>query len=148
MKTPLNELRKLNPLVGKWQSEGEVLATSATPEIKISGSDSYKWVCDGMFLLHRVDVMMGVEKTEVIEMIGYDPQTKNYPMRSFDNHGNFAVMHFSVNEKGVWTIKGNSVRSTLRIAGDADQMNALWERTDDGTSWIPWMKMRFKRLDE
>jgi hypothetical protein len=148
MKNSLNQLQKLNPLVGKWQSKGTVLPSAAASEIEISGTDIYEWVCDEMFLLHKVDVKMGTEKTEVIEMIGYDREAKNYPMRSFDNHGDFAVMHFSVDEKGVWTIKGDKVRSTLRISGEGDQMNALWERTDDGTSWIPWMKMTFKRIVE
>jgi hypothetical protein len=131
MKTPLSELLKLNPLVGKWQSSGTVLSSDSTPEMKISGTDSYEWVCDGTFLLHRVYVTMGEEKTEVIEMIGYDPEAKNYPMRSFDNHGDFTVMHFSVDEKGVWTIKGDKVRSTcinprnplIRLIGDSDKFN-------------------------
>jgi hypothetical protein len=39
------------------------------------------------------------------------------------------------------------VRSTLTIAEDGGSMTALWERSDDGTTWTPWMDIRFTRTD-
>ena len=145
MKKQSPELQKLNPLVGKWMSEGEVRATGTTPAMKIKGTDIYEWVCEGKFLLHRVDVMMGEEKVEVIEMIGYDADAKNYPMRSFDNQGNFNTMHFTVDEKGVWKITGDLMRSTLTINKDGSHMNAHWEQSEDGSTWKPWMEMKFTK---
>jgi hypothetical protein len=35
------------------------------------------------------------------------------------------------------------VRSTLRIAPDRQSMTALWERSEDGTTWHPWMDIGF-----
>ena len=45
------------------------------------------------------------------------------------------------------TAKEAAVRSTLRIAPDRSEMAALWERTDDGRNWLPWMDMHFTRED-
>jgi hypothetical protein len=45
------------------------------------------------------------------------------------------------------TAKEAAVRSTLRIAPDRSEMAALWERTDDGRHWRPWMDMHFTRED-
>ena len=59
MKTQFSELEKLNRFVGKWRSEGEVVATSTSPSIQIKGTDIYEWFCEGHFMLHRVDVFIG-----------------------------------------------------------------------------------------
>ena len=39
------------------------------------------------------------------------------------------------------------VRSTLTIADDGQSMTALWERSEDGTDWQPWMDISFTRSD-
>jgi hypothetical protein len=40
------------------------------------------------------------------------------------------------------------VRSTLTIARDRESMTALWERSDDGISWHPWMDIHFSLVDD
>jgi hypothetical protein len=71
-------------------------------------------------------------------------------------------MRAKVDEQGVWTFTGGSdvapvaqpldaegggaVRSTLTISADRSGMRARWERSDDGTSWQPWMDMTFTRI--
>jgi hypothetical protein len=67
-------------------------------------------------------------------------------MRSFDNRGAFATMRASVADDGVWTFSGDTERATLVIADDHTAMSATWERTDDATTWSPWMTMSFTRL--
>jgi hypothetical protein len=37
------------------------------------------------------------------------------------------------------------VRSTLSVAPDRRSMMALWERSEDGHSWKPWMNITFTR---
>jgi hypothetical protein len=54
-----------------------------------------------------------------IEIIGpYDASTQTYPMRSFDNQGNFVTMRASVSEDGIWTFAGESERATLTVGDD------------------------------
>ncbi|GAA2076086.1 DUF1579 family protein [Actinomadura alba] len=141
------ENRRLDALVGHWRSRGQTVATPSEPTIRIAGTDTYEWLAGGFFLIHRVDVRMGDDQVEVIEMIGpYDPATRTYPMRSFDNHGNFTTMQASVSDDGVWTFAGDSERATLVIAPDRNAMTASWERTDDGSGSRHWMDMNFTRL--
>jgi hypothetical protein len=40
------------------------------------------------------------------------------------------------------------VKSTLAVASDGDSMTALWERSEDGVRWEPWMNMTFTRRTE
>lgn len=135
--------RLLDALVGRWRSQGR---TVTTPAVRIEGFDDYEWMAGEFFLVHRVDVRMDDRRVEVIEMIGpYDPAGGTFPMRSFDNHGNFVTMQATVGDDGVWTFTGETERATLVIAEDGASMAARWERTDDGSTWHHWMDMTFTK---
>ncbi|MEO5647802.1 MAG: DUF1579 family protein [Chitinophagaceae bacterium] len=140
---PAPELMQLNFLIGNWHSEGELLANSSRPSVRISGTDSYEWVAGGFFILHRVDVLMGDEPVEVIELIGYDPLSNTYSMKSFDNKGEFTMMEANIDPLRRLHISGEMVRSTLVPGKDGNKMTASWDRTDDGSTWIPWIEMKF-----
>ena len=145
---PNPALKRLNVLVGKWQSEGETIAEKNEPVIKINGTDSYEWFPGDYFLVHHADVSMGDEQVKVIEMIGgYDASSRTYPMRSFDNQGNFQTMQASVDEQGVWKFTGEKIRTTLVVADDGKTTTAKWERTNDGSMWQHWMDMKFTKVN-
>ena len=131
--------------VGKWNTEGQVEASPSSPATKIIGTDTYEWQHGGFFLIHRVDVRIGDEKVEAIEIIGYDASSQTYPMRSFDSQGNFVTMQASVSDDGIWTFTGESERSTLVVSDDDNTMTAHWERSDDGSNWLPWMDVKLTK---
>jgi hypothetical protein len=144
--TPAPETRRLQVLVGRWRSEGRTVPGPSEPAMTIRGTDAYEWLAGGFFLVHRVDVQVGGERVEVLELIGpYDPHDRSFPMRSFDNQGNYATMTARVRDDGVWTFTGASERAALSVGEDGTTMTARWERSDDGTSWRHWMDMRFTR---
>lgn len=133
---PNPALKRLDVLVGKWQSEGETIASKDEPAVKIKGTDNYEWFHGDYFLIHHADVSMGDEQVKVIEVIGgYDSSSRTYPMRSFDNQGNFQTMQASVDEQGVWKFTGEKIRTTLVVADDGKTMTAKWGRTDNGSIW-------------
>jgi hypothetical protein len=144
--TPGPETKRLDVLVGTWRTQGQIVASPSDPAMEIVGTDSYEWLGGGFFLVHRVDVRMGAEKVETIEIIGpYDASSQTYPMRSFDNQGNFVTMRASVSDDGIWTFAGESERATLTIGADGNTMAAKWERSDDGSKWWPWMDIKFTK---
>ena len=146
---PHPELKRLDALVGLWHSEGQTRTSNTEPSIKIIGTDHYEWLPGGFFLIHRVDVKMGDEKIDTIEMIGsYEESSRTYSMRSFDSQGNFQTMEASVEHDGVWTFAGDAIRATLVISSDSNSMTAHWEQTNDGSNWLPWMDMKFTRAQE
>jgi Protein of unknown function (DUF1579) len=129
--------------------------------IPIIGTDVYEWLPGGFFLVHHVDVMIGEQRVQAIELIGeYDLATDSFTGRAYDNEGNVTVMNAKVDEQGVWTFTGGgdvaavarpstadasgAVRSTLRVSPDG--MTAKWERSDDGATWQDWMDMAFTRM--
>ena len=139
-----NEIKKLQFLIGTWNTEGTIWQDGErTGEIK--GTDSYEWAAGGFYILHLVNVMMTEKKVEVVELIGYDDTNRSYIMHSFDNEGNKMIMHAVSEKEGEIKIQSDNMRSTLN-AGNKDQMEARWEKSEDGVQWKHWMDMKFTRI--
>ncbi len=129
----------------------------------MKGSDTYEVLPGGYFLVHHVDVTVGDQEVRAIEVIGEPaPDVGGFLARSFDDQGNAEVMRVTVDDEGVFHFTGGPeiasaaqpadtttarVRSTLRVAPDRRSMTALWERSEDGHSWEPWMNITFTRAD-
>jgi Protein of unknown function (DUF1579) len=158
--TPSPQTQRLDALVGRWRSEGHIVGDDPVP---ITGTDIYEWLPGGFFLVHHVDVVIGEQRVQAIELIGeYDPATDTFLARAYDNLGDVTLMRAKVDEQGVWTFAGGSdvapvarpsgadrggaVRSTLTVSPDRRGMTTRWERSDDGASWQPWMDMTFTRM--
>jgi len=65
------EYEYLNKFAGRWNTEGKIPSSETSPEINISGTDTYEWILGGFFLLHKADVIIGNEKSETFEVIGF-----------------------------------------------------------------------------
>jgi catechol 2,3-dioxygenase-like lactoylglutathione lyase family enzyme len=162
MAHPSPRTARLGALVGRWRTEGVVLGDAP---VAVIGTDTYEWLPGRHFLVHHVDVTVGDRPVRAIELIGdTDPATDELTATAYGDDGAVTVMRSGVGESGVWTFTGGGdvasaaydgdvpppaavVRSTLRLAGDGRSMTALWERADDGVHWVPWMDMRFARID-
>jgi hypothetical protein len=134
-------------LVGRWRSEGQTVATPTEPAVQISGTDTYEWLGGGFFLVHRVDVRMGDDRVEALELIGgdYDDASGSFPAHSFDSQGNIVTMRTSVGDDGTLMLANETERATVRFGDNGQSMTAYWERADDGSSWSPWMNMTFTK---
>jgi uncharacterized protein DUF1579 len=150
---------RLQAIAGRWKTSGHVIGE---PQIHVVGTDSYEVFAGGFFLVHHVDVTVGDEPLRAIEVIGEPDAAGGYLARSFDSAGNVEVMHLEIDHEGVFHFAGGPdvaataqpadattarVRSTLRVAADRRSMTALWERSNDGIQWHPWMDISFTRSD-
>jgi hypothetical protein len=151
--------RRLWAVAGRWQTSGDVISE---PPVPVVGTDTYEVFAGGHFLVHHVDVTVGDQHVEAIEIIGEPDGKGGYLARSFDNAGNAEVMQVTIDDEGVLHFTGGEdvapaaqptdaptlrVRSALRVASDGASMTARWERSEDGTTWHPWMDIRFARSE-
>ena len=136
---------KLEVLIGTWRSEGHTVAGPDDPGTVIVGTDDYQWLGGGFFVVHRIDVRMGDEHVEAIEIIGNDRATGAYPTHAFDHTGGVATYEMTERD-GTWTVAGDGQRSRLEVAGDGVTMAAHWERQEADGSWVPWMEMAFTKI--
>jgi hypothetical protein len=151
---------RLHTIAGRWQTSGHVIGE---PQIPVAGTDTYDVLPGGYFLVHHVDVTVGEHPVRAIEIIGEpDAGSGGFLARSFDSHGNAELMRVMIDDNGVFHFIGGAevataaqptgaptarVRSTLTIGEDGRSMTALWERSDDGTNWQPWMDISFTLSD-
>ncbi len=135
------EYEQLNKFVGKWKTAGSIPASGTTPEIKISGTDSYEWLPGGFFLLHKADVLVGDEKNETFEIIGFDKQENLYTMQHYDNKGESGFMTAHCND-GVWTFLGKTLRFTGRFKEQDKEFSGVWEQSSDAKNWTHFMDIK------
>jgi hypothetical protein len=147
---------RLWAIAGRWATSGNVLGE---PPVRVVGSDIYEIFDGGHFLVHHVDVTVGTQPVRAIEIIGEpDPATNEYLARAFGSDGSVTVMQLTIDDDGLFHFVGGSdiapasqpkgatttrVRSTLTVAADRSSMRALWERSEDGNTWQPWMDITF-----
>ncbi|MGB3211686.1 MAG: DUF1579 family protein [Desulforhopalus sp.] len=144
-RTPSKAHKLLDVFVGKWSTRGQTKATPSEPAIDIIGTDTYKWLPGEFFMFHEVDVRMGDNEANAIEIIGYEPLSQTYPTQFFDNLGNTGTFEASVRD-GVWTFAAESERAEVVISEDSNTMTINWERTTDGSNWLPWMDLELIRI--
>ncbi|MFI2332055.1 DUF1579 family protein [Nocardia rhamnosiphila] len=148
MATLIPAMLRFEPIIGRWKTSGVVLDEQGRQTVKIEGTDEYEWMTGGRWVLHRVDVMMGGERTRALELIGdYAPEAGTYMMRAFDASGAYSTMTARPNADGSWLFDGEGMRSTLRPSEDGSSMSALWERDPGTGTWIPWMRMNFAAIE-
>ena len=138
---------ELKRFVGRWDTEEKILATDKTPEVKISGTDTYMWLPGVFFLLHTVDVLAGDDRNETFEVIGYDTQEQKYTLQHYDNKGNSGFMYGTCHN-GVWTYLGDTLRFTGGFKKEDREFSGIWDQSTDGTNWKPFIEMQLRRLGE
>jgi hypothetical protein len=138
-----NSLDDLSFLIGTWRTEGKVLPDGNIPGTSINGTDSYEWVLDHHFILHKVDVVIGTTRVEALEFISPDPEKGVYRLRSFENRGEFAEMKAWL-VQGTFHISANNMQAHLAVK-DSGHLDVRWERSEDGLVWKPWMELRLTK---
>ncbi len=145
--TPAGPLRPLTPLVARWRTSGTVLDEHGAASMTISGTDEYEWMPGGHWVIHRVDVLMGDDRTRAIEMIGDPGPDTTFTMRAFDASGAFDTMTLTVRDRRFHTV-GDGVRNTLIVSPDGASMAAVWERRLDDGTWVHWMNLTLERYGD
>ncbi len=140
------ELGRLNPFVGIWDTEGEVMGGPLGQPVLFKATDTYEWLPGGYFMMHRFDANMPDGRVVGIEIIAHEPEYSVYPVYSFDNRGNVSLMQGRF-EDSTWTLTGEGQRFTGRFIDNEMVFTGVWEmRAGEGYAWQPWMQVRMKKV--
>ena len=141
--TPSAEHKQLAVWVGKWNSEGQSYAEGHSNEslqvssVKMTSEETYEWLLDGFFLIHRWDGHVGDAAFKGMEVIGYDASSQSYTSSFFDNAGN-ATTYQVTKRDNVWTYSGELQRATFGFSDDGDTMTTHWDwKKSHGDNWLP-----------
>lgn len=134
----------LNKFAGRWNTEGRIPAAGRGTGIKISGTDVYEWLLGEYFLLHKVDVLIGDDRNQATEIIGYDAVKDIYTMQHYDNKGNSGFMTATyIND--TWTFSGETLRFTGGFKNNDTEFSGIWEQSSDGKDWTHFMDIRLMK---
>lgn len=138
------EYEQLNKFVGKWTTTGRIPASQTAAEIKISGTDTYEWLPGEFFLLHKANVLIGDDRSETFEIIGFDREKNLYTMQHYNNKGDSGFMTADC-KGGVWTFHGEYLRFSGGFRNNDGEFSGIWEQSTDGKNWQHFMDIRLTR---
>jgi hypothetical protein len=140
---PATAQERLEPLIGSWRTEGR---TSDAASVRVDAVDTYERLPGGA-LLHLVDAMVGDQKVEGAEIIGYDPARGSYLTQYFGSDGPNAYEASLVEDGGalVWTMRSAKDRFTGTFDDRRDVIRGHWETLHEESGWQPWMDITLTR---
>lgn len=147
-KRPAPGLEALNPLVGKWHTEGQQYAGPFGPASPFVAVETFEWLDGGHFLIHRLEGKFGRTASACVEIFGRDAQ--GLFAQAFYNDGNAQSWRVTGIDKGVlltgsWSKAPNEtcqVRYTARVIEEGNTIAGTWEHSPDGASWQPFLELR------
>ena len=146
MKSKDKAYNLLARFVGNWKTEGKIISTQETPEVKISGTDTYEWLPGEFFLLHRVDVFMGDKQNQTLEIIGVDKEKNEFTMQHYDNNGDSGFMTGTCVDD-VWIFLAEDLRFTGGFKNDDKEFSGIWEKSTEDKDWTHFMDIKLTKVD-
>jgi hypothetical protein len=137
----------LGRFAGQWTTEGQVLPSANKAGIEVKGTDTYEWLPGGFFLLHKVDVKIGEEKVQTLEIIGFDESANHYTMQHYDNKGNAGLMTATLMDN-LWIFRGESLLFKGGFSKEDTVFSGVWEQLNSEKVWVPYMNIRLVRASE
>ncbi|WP_057936733.1 DUF1579 family protein [Algoriphagus resistens] len=133
-------------LIGKWKTEGRILKAGKSPEMKITGTDTYEAILGGFFILHTADVLMGNEKSQTYEIIGLDKSNDQAILQHYNNQGSSGKMKGTLkNDK--FEINGEGLRFNGRFKNNDNEIAGTWEKLTDQSNWVEFLKINLTKTE-
>jgi hypothetical protein len=140
------ENSEFQKLIGEWKTEGRILAKGNEPEIHISGTDSYEWILDGYYILHKADVLMGEIRGQTYELISLDEAGTKAKFEYYNNQGVSGKM-VGMLKNNKLSIEGDGLRFDGRLNDDGSQLAGTWQQLDSQEGqWLEFMEIRLSKM--
>jgi hypothetical protein len=133
---PSPELKRLEPLLGKWQTTAKTDASVLGPGVLVASVEEFSWFDGGYFLVQTYETVFGDEPVQKgINYWSYDPDAKKFRIIFFSNNGPFTEEgNRYEGEVGDWTL---TFTGPARFQYDLDATGRV-RKNDDGSILIKW----------
>jgi Protein of unknown function (DUF1579) len=155
MSVPSNELRRLDPLVGRWRTKAHTEDGVWGPVVPITSEEEFYWLEGGYFLVQTYRTTFGDEPVQAgINYWFYDDETGQFRIIFFSNNGPFTEdgnRYAGGVTTGTLTMTGPArfqyqLDSSGKIKTGADGTITIdWWLADDNGQFQPWMTNVFER---
>ncbi len=136
------ETSNFKRLIGNWMTEGTIL--NETSHSKIAGTDSYEFILDGNYILHKADVMMGDERSETFEIIEVDQSNGKGKMYYYNSKGERGVMTASLAENN-FLIEGDKIKFEGVLHDDDTKVIGKWYMQTEQDEWVDFIDLKLTK---
>jgi len=140
MKNPKNS--NFIRLLGVWKTTGTIKICNDT--LKLTGTDSYEWILDGQYILHKADVKMGNEQSETLEIIKPHPSVEKAVMHYFNTKGEEGKMQGSIINHE-FKIEGNGLKFNGTINEANTVISGKWFTKTENEEWIEFIDLHLEK---
>ena len=143
----MNSLAKIGTssfkrLIGFWKTEGTIL--NAKENSTLVGTDSYEFILDGNFILHKADVKMGNEKSETFELISVDNSNERGMMHYYNSKAEQGEMSCSL-IKNNFKIEGDKLKFEGTINEENTEITGKWYIQAENEKWTDFIDLRLEK---
>jgi hypothetical protein len=130
-------------LIGVWNTSGNVLQSNGETHERIIGIDSYEFILDGNFILHKANVQMGKVKSETYELIQLE-DLQTVKMNYYNSNQETGVMRGTLNENEL-RIESEYLRFIGNISVDNNLVSGTWQKKDEGGNWSDFLEIKLSK---
>lgn len=136
------ETSKFKRLIGVWKTTGQI--TSGNETLKLEGKDTYEFILDGHYILHKADVTMGSEKSETFEIISLDNSDNKAQMKYFNSKSESGTMTSQINDND-FLINGEGIKFEGTINNENTEVVGKWFLQADDKCWEEFISLKLEK---
>jgi hypothetical protein len=129
-------------LIGIWNTTGDI--KSGEGKLKLIGTDSYEFMLDGNYILHKADVQMGNERNETLEIIQLDNSPDKAKMQYFNSKGEDGIMISSI-VNNEFKIEGNGLMFNGVINAENTKITGKWYVQAENDKWADFIDLTLEK---
>lgn len=131
-------------LIGVWKTTGNI--TSGQNILKLIGIDSYEFVLEGNYILHRANVIMGNESSETLEIIKLDNARHKAKMHYFNTKGEEGTMNGVITNND-FMIEGNGLAFKGTINDENTEIKGKWRVQAENDQWSEFIDLTLEKKE-
>jgi hypothetical protein len=155
---PDRELKRLEPLLGTWRTEGHTRESVLGPGVPVASTETFSWLDGGYFLVQTYETAFGDEPVQKgVNYWFYDSAAEQFRIIFFSNNGPFSEQGNRYNgavADGRLAFEGPARfeyeldrEGNVKRNSDGTHSVSWWLR-DEAGAWRPWMTNTFTKLHD
>lgn len=138
------ETSNFSRLIGIWITKGTIV--THTNDLELLGIDTYEYILNENYILHKADVMMGDERTQTFEIISLTNSKERAKMQYYNSKGESGSMT-SYLVKNVFKIKSSTMKFEGKFNDENTELIGKWF-VKESDKWIDFIDLKLKKQKE
>ena len=138
------ETSNFSRLIGIWVTKGTIV--THTNDLELLGIDTYEYILNENYILHKADVMMGDERTQTCEIISLTNSKERAKMQYYNSKGESGSMT-SYLVKNVFKIKSSTMKFEGKFNDENTELIGKWF-VKESDKWIDFIDIKLKKQKE